>query len=44
MTESSWLGGWRLTQSATFRWGYASVEELGEVVANYTAADVPLEV
>lgn len=26
------------------RWGYKSVEELGEVVAKYKAADIPLEV
>ena len=26
------------------RWGYNNVEELGEVVANYKAADIPLEV
>ena len=31
-------------QCAPRRWGYASVEELEEVVTNYTAADVPLEV
>lgn len=26
------------------RWGYNNVEELGEVVAKYKAADIPLEV
>ena len=43
--RESRLGGWRVTQCAqTPRWGYASVEELQEVVTNYTAADLPLEV
>ncbi len=33
-----------LKQSVRHRWGYKHVEELGDVVAKYKAADIPLEV